>query len=202
MAETFEKLTITIDKATLGKIRRLGPADQAPGDAVLAALSYFINNLDKVQVSRDTLASISERAGVDPIRSEVELVRAFESATHLRRDSFVVSIDPVMLPMIEEVAKGQGRTVAEVMRDYISHSAANGGFFTDHMPYRYVNLTNGQWNRLWEELGSPKYRDAETLVSSVVKLKAELKTAEGLLEEASKPAELVSTAGQKNDAAV
>lgn len=185
MAETFEKLTITIDKRDLGKIRRLGPPDQAPEDAVVAAISFFISNLDKVQVSRDTLASISQRAGTDPIRSEIDLVRAFEAATKLGRDSFVVSLDPAMLPMLEEVARGQSRTVPEVMRDYISHASANGGFFTDHMPYRYVNLTDGQWNRLWEELGSPKVRDAQTLLTLVTRLKGELKAAESLLQEAS-----------------
>lgn len=180
MGETFEKITVTIERKVLNVLHRQLPPGSSPEQAILNALIHFIDDMNKVKLSGEVLGKIAARAAMDPIHSETELLKAFEITTSLDQDSFILHIDPVVVtPMLVEVAHGQGRSIAEVVRDYISHSAANGGFFTDHIPYRYLNLTNEQFKRLSDELGP--VRDGSDLLAQVLKLKADLKAAKDAL---------------------
>jgi hypothetical protein len=173
MGEVYEKIEVTLDRKTLGIIsRQLAPGSTAE-EVIKHSIARFIETLSKLTVTTATLDKIANLANRPPIKSEADLLKAFEVKTGLSDVSFIVEIDTVVaFPMLLEVAKGQGRSIPDVVRDYISHSAANGGFFTEHIPYRYFNLTPAQYGRMLSALGVEEIRDGEELVNLVTRAAA------------------------------
>ncbi len=166
----FVEVKLMVNESDLRKIKALHGGDQE--NALTDALSDYLNGQGQVRINPETLDKIASRAGVDRIRSEADLVNAFEKATKLDENSVVVHIDPNQAPMVLSVAHGRNVSFAQALNDYIQ-AAINLGWFNEYyLELYYIQMSEAEQKRLGFEFGVPKVRDGKHLLELIQALKA------------------------------
>jgi hypothetical protein len=171
--QVFE-LRVFIGKDKVAELARALGTHGSPEETVEAALDAFNSLTEGVRLSRKTLRDIEGRAGLSrPIRSERELLAAFEKVTGLDSYSVVIHYDPSMIPQILATAEAQKISLGEAFKQYHENALALG-WYNERIDTKALIFQPSEWQALRSLLGVERVLDAGHLLSLIHKLKGEV----------------------------
>lgn len=178
MDEAYREVKISIPESMLNKIvstfpgkrNKNGTQNATPAhEAIARAIESYVDNLNTVRISEETLREIASESGVERIQSEKDLIGAIRRATKLGPDKCVLEIDPNLMPMVYQAADANGCTVGEQLREYVQHAIHMGWYGELWLDVFYVSFTKQQMERLAHEFGVPKIKDGTHLYQLVMR---------------------------------
>jgi len=177
-ATTLTQMTVNIPPDDVRKIRPMFPDAKSDGDAIAGAVHDVLAKKSHVLISQEVLRDLTARAGMrKPIRSEDDLVKAFECVTKLDRNSCIVHLEAAEIPQIAATAEGQKMPMGEAIVQYLLHAICQG-WFSERIEVKHIMFQPAEWKALAGILGVPTVRGSEHLIKMIMGLKKRMQDAE------------------------
>jgi len=161
------EIRINVTDETLRKLKlHLGASE--PVTLCETALARFLVEDRALKVTDRILSEICSRVQCPPIRSEDDLLAAFEKGTHLDERCVVLTVDDAAVPQLEPVATGYGVSKAEALKMLVENAIAQG-WWNDRIETKALLFRKEVWQSLAALAGEP-IRNSEHLLSVVRKL--------------------------------
>lgn len=162
--ESTEPVIVSVTKRDKHRIESLthtkGPA------AIQAAVVAFLKLSGEVTLSRDVLADIAARSGVQRIQSSEELLDAFERMSHLDRLSIVVSLDPSATSQAQALADSYKMPLSAAVKSMFENFIAAGGL-DYRTEQKSVLMTHEHFALLPELLGVERVNGGMDLIAGI-----------------------------------
>ena len=181
---TLTQVPVNIPPDDVRKIRPMFPTVKSDGEAIASAVHKVLDERSHVTISQNALRELAARAGLrKPIRSEDDLIRAFECVTSLDRHSCVIHLEPAEAPQIEATATGQKIPFGEAVVQYLLHAIASN-WFSERIEVKHIMFQPGEFKNLASILGVPVVRGSEHLIKLIMGLKKRLEDSEEVVRAA------------------
>jgi len=159
--EAILKLVVEVPRSTLLKLKERFQGDLV--HVVAQAIESAAGPDDEaVRISKDTMLKVCSLVDVAAINSERSLVEAIQARLNVQPGSVLLNLDPNVTQAMEQVARSNGITLAEAVKNFFQFAIANGWFETTWDLYSLL-FTQAQWKRLKNSLGILP-SDASTVV--------------------------------------
>jgi len=175
--ETLAEIKVNMEGEFIRKIRAFFPDAKSDSEAIGAAVHKVLDERGHVTISQNALRELAARAGSrKPLRSEEDLIKAFECVTEIDRYSCVVHLESAEIPQIAASAAGQKIPIGEAIVQYLTHAIAQG-WFSERVEVKHIMFRPEEWRNLASILGVPVVRSSDHLIKIILNLKTQIRDA-------------------------
>jgi len=159
--EAILKMTVEIPRSTILKLREKYPGEipQVIERAIEAAAGP---DEESVRVSKQTMLALCTLLDAGAINSERDLIRSVQERFKVSPGTIMLQLDPNVTQVMEDVARSNGISTSEVVKNGFQEAIANNWFGTTWDLYSLL-FTRQQWKALKLCLGKLP-SDARTIV--------------------------------------
>lgn len=198
-ATTLTQIPVNIPPDDVRKIKPMFPDAKSDGEAIASAVHDVIAKRAHVTISHETLRELAARAGSrKPIRSEDDLVKAFECVTGIDKNSCIVHLEAAEIPQIAATAVGQKMPLGEAIVQYLLHAIAQG-WFSERIEVKHIMFQSAEFKNLAAILGVPVVRGSEHLIKLIMGVKKRAEDAETELRAAKDAQESLAPESESDD---